>query len=64
MVGRGSFLHASTPERRKLHAGKRCGIVSLVGKAEQADFWKLAFPGGGASEPHRSKYIAVVGCFM
>jgi len=37
----------------------------LLGKAEQADFLrKLAFSGGGASEPHRLKYIVVVDRFV
>ena len=32
-----------------------------MGKAEQVDFLEgLLFPGGGASKPHRSKYILVV----
>jgi len=36
-----------------------------VGKAEQAYFFQsLLFPGGGASKPHRSKYILVVDRFV
>jgi len=38
---------------------------TCIGKAEQAGlFGKPTFPGGGASKPHRSKYIVVVDRFV
>jgi hypothetical protein len=54
----GQFLarqHAGTPI---LHAFYACGKVWVRGKAH------IAFSSGGASKPHRSKYILVVDRFM
>jgi hypothetical protein len=61
-------MASCTPER--LNAASctpllACDTVSLSGKVEQADsLRKLTFSGGGASKPHRSKYILVVDRFV
>jgi hypothetical protein len=54
--------HARTPHVARWQL---VGYSVCVGKAEQTDFLKgLLFLGGGASKPHRSKYILVGSSFQ
>jgi hypothetical protein len=49
------FLARRTPERLSLHTSRCVRYSTQVGKQRHISF-KNAFPDGGASKPHRSKY--------